>query len=69
MLELGIFSVLAMILFTNRTTWEAAAGITLIAGLAAGAVLYLRRKKPTEEELERALDPVKMTEPGGSGGA
>ena len=43
-----------MILFTNRTTWEAAAGITLIAGLTAGAVLYLRRKKPTEEELERA---------------
>jgi hypothetical protein len=55
MLELGIFRPpIAMILLTNRTTWEAAAGITLIAGLTAGAVLYLRRKKPTEEELERA---------------
>ena len=43
-----------MTLLTNRTTWEAAAGITLIAGLTAGAVLYLRRKKPTEEEIERA---------------
>ncbi len=43
-----------MILLSNRTTWEAAAGVTLIAGLTAGAVLYLRRKKPTEEELERA---------------
>jgi len=43
-----------MTLLTNRTTWEAAAGITLIAGLTAGAVLYLRRKKPTDEELERA---------------
>jgi hypothetical protein len=43
-----------MTLLTNRTTWEAAAGITLIAGLTAGAVLYRRRKKPTDEELERA---------------
>lgn len=55
MLELGNFRLsLAMILLTNRTTWEAAAGVTLIAGLTAGAVLYLRRKKPTEEEIERA---------------
>ena len=38
----------------SRSTWEAAAGITLIAGMTAGAVLYLRRKRPTEEELERA---------------
>src|SRR5581483_10147042 len=38
----------------SRNTWEAAAGITLMAGLAAGAILYLRRKRPTEEELERA---------------
>ncbi len=38
----------------TRNTWEAAAGITLIAGMAVGAVLYLRRKKPTEEELERS---------------
>jgi len=53
MLELGVLS-LVMILLSNRTTWEAAAGITLIAGLTAGTVLYLRRKKPTEEEIERA---------------
>ena len=38
----------------SRNTWEAAAGITLIAGMAVGTVLYLRRKRPTEEELERA---------------
>lgn len=38
----------------TRSTWEAAAGITLVAGMAVGAVLYFRRKKPTEEELERA---------------
>lgn len=43
-----------MILLANRTTWEAAAGVALVAGLTAGAVLYIRRKKPTEEELERA---------------
>jgi len=34
--------------------WEAAAGVTMMAGLTVGAVLYLRRKQPTEEELERA---------------
>ena len=55
MLELGFFQLaLAMIILTNRMTWEAAAGFTLIAGLTVGAVLYVRRKKPTEEELERA---------------
>ncbi|HEY1581236.1 MAG TPA: hypothetical protein VGF82_29560 [Terracidiphilus sp.] len=43
---------------SSRSTWEAAAGITLIAGLTAGTVLYLRRKKPTEEELERARRKV-----------
>jgi hypothetical protein len=43
-----------MTLLTNRTTWEAAAGFTLIAGLTAGAVLYFRRRRPSEEELERA---------------
>lgn len=43
-----------MTLLSNRTTWEVAAGFTLIAGLSAGAFLYIRRKKPTEEELERA---------------
>ena len=38
----------------SRNAWEAAAGITLMAGLTVGAVLYMRRKRPTEEELERA---------------
>ena len=38
----------------SRNAWEAAAGVTMIAGLALGATLYLRRKRPTEEELERA---------------
>jgi hypothetical protein len=38
----------------SRNAWEAAAGVTLIAGMTVGAVLYLRRKRPTEEELERA---------------
>ncbi|WP_348264376.1 hypothetical protein P8935_07530 [Telmatobacter sp. DSM 110680] len=38
----------------SRNVWEAAAGVSLIAGLTVGAVLYLRRKRPTEEELERA---------------
>lgn len=38
----------------SRNAWEAAAGISLMAGLTVGAVLYLRRKRPTEEELERA---------------
>lgn len=37
----------------SRTSWEAAAGFTLIAGLTVGTVFYLRRKRPTEEELER----------------
>ena len=37
----------------SRNAWEAATGITLMAGLTVGAVLYLRRKRPTEEELER----------------
>ena len=54
MLELGIFQLLRAMTLLSRNAWEAAAGITLIAGLAAGAVLYLRRKRPTEEELERA---------------
>jgi hypothetical protein len=38
----------------SRNVWEAAAGVSLMAGLTVGAVLYLRRKRPTEEELERA---------------
>lgn len=40
--------------FLSRNAWEAAAGVTLVAGMTVGAVLYLRRKRPTEEELERA---------------
>jgi hypothetical protein len=42
-----------MILFT-RNAWETTAGVTLIAGIAVGAFFYLRRKRPTEEEMERA---------------
>jgi hypothetical protein len=38
----------------NKEAWEAAAGVTLVAGMAVGVILYLRRKRPTEEELERA---------------
>ena len=38
----------------SRSAWEAAAGFTVVAGLAVGAVLYVRRKRPTEDELERA---------------
>src|SRR5579863_1668296 len=38
----------------TRSAWEMAAGVTLITGLAVGTALYLRRKRPTEEELERA---------------
>lgn len=38
----------------SRNAWEVATGATLVAALAVGVVLYLRRKRPTEEELERA---------------
>jgi hypothetical protein len=38
----------------SRNAWDAAAGVTLMAGLTVGAVLYLRRRRPTEEELEGA---------------
>jgi hypothetical protein len=37
----------------SRSAWEAAAGVTLVATLAAGTIWFLRRKRPTEEELER----------------
>jgi hypothetical protein len=37
----------------SRNVWEAAAGVTLVATLAAGTIWFLRRKRPTEEELER----------------
>jgi len=53
MLEAGQhFLSLAMTLL-SRNAWEAAAGVTLMTGLAVGAVFYLRRRRPTEEELER----------------
>ena len=38
----------------SRNAWEAAAGIAMAAALTAGTVWFLRRKRPTEEELERA---------------
>jgi hypothetical protein len=38
----------------NKAAWEAATGLTIAATLAVAAILYLRRKRPTEEELERA---------------
>jgi hypothetical protein len=38
----------------NKTAWEAATGLTVLATLTVAAVLYVRRKRPTEEELERA---------------
>jgi hypothetical protein len=37
----------------SKNVWETAAGVTLVATLAAGAIWFLRRKRPTEEELER----------------
>ncbi len=37
----------------SKNVWETAAGVTLVAAAAAGAVWFLRRKRPTEEELER----------------
>lgn len=45
----------------SRNAWEAAAGVTFVAGLTVGAVLYLRRKRPTEEELERARRKILST--------
>ena len=38
----------------SRNAWETAAGVTLVATLAVGAIWWFRRKRPTEEELERA---------------
>jgi hypothetical protein len=54
MLELGVFRLFLAMTFLSRNAWEAATGATLLAAFAVGAVLYLRRKRPTEEELERA---------------
>jgi hypothetical protein len=41
-------------ILSSRNAWEAVAGAILVATLAAGTVWFLRRKRPTEEELERA---------------
>ena len=38
----------------NRNAWEAAAGVTLVAGLTVGAASICGVNAPTEEELERA---------------
>jgi len=38
----------------SRNVWEAAAGATVVVVLAAGTIWFLRRKRPTEEELEHA---------------
>jgi hypothetical protein len=38
----------------SRSALEAAAGLTVIAGLAVGAVFLFGRKRPTDEEIERA---------------
>ena len=40
--------------FLNKTAWEAASGLTIVATITVAAFLFLRRKRPTEEELERA---------------
>jgi hypothetical protein len=54
MLKSGSLTISPVMNFLTRNAWETAAGVTLIAGLAVGTVFYLRRKRPTEEELERA---------------
>src|ERR1700688_2753597 len=48
------FEVPSHMTLLSRNVWEAAAGVSVMAGLTVGAVLYLRRRRPTEEELERA---------------
>jgi len=42
----------------SRNEWEAAAGATAVVVLAAGTIWFLRRKRPTEEELEQARRKV-----------
>jgi hypothetical protein len=37
----------------SRNAWEAAAGLALVASLTVGAVVILRRKRPTDDELEQ----------------
>jgi hypothetical protein len=38
----------------NPRPWETAAGLVLISAAAAGAVWWIRRKRPAPDELERA---------------
>jgi hypothetical protein len=38
----------------NTRAWEAAAGIVLIASATAGAVWWMKRKRPAPDEIERA---------------
>jgi hypothetical protein len=37
----------------RQSTWEAAAGLILLASAAAYAVWYFRRRRPTADEIER----------------
>lgn len=39
--------------FLNTRAWETAAGVALMASIAAGTFLWMRRKRPTPEEIER----------------
>ena len=38
----------------NSRAWEATAGLALIASATAGAVWWIRRKRPAPDEIERA---------------
>jgi hypothetical protein len=38
----------------NTRAWEAAAGMVLIASATAGAIWWMRRKRPAPDEIERA---------------
>ncbi len=39
--------------FLNPRIWEIAAGLALVATVAAGAVSFLRRRRPSPDEVER----------------
>ena len=54
-LELRIaFRFLSPMTFLRLNPWEAAAGVALVACATAGAVWWMRRRRPTAEEIERA---------------
>ena len=40
--------------YFNPNTWEIGGGLLCLAALGAGAVWFVKRKRPTAEELERA---------------